>query len=110
MIEITSKKDLSEQLNKNSKVLVLFYASWCPYCRNFLQTVDKSLASYGFEHIVHANLDDYDNPLWEDYSVEAVPTLVYFEGGKVSKRLDAESGAGLTEKRCREWLEKFKKA
>jgi thioredoxin 1 len=109
MIQIDSQKELTEQLNKHPKTLAVFFASWCPFCRNFLATVDKTLGNYGFEHIIHISLDDYDSPLWDEYSVEAVPTLVYFENGKIAKRLDAEAGEGLSEKRCMEWLEKFKK-
>ncbi|MCW4025189.1 MAG: thioredoxin family protein [Candidatus Bathyarchaeota archaeon] len=107
MIQIDSQKQLDEQLKENPKVLALFYASWCHYCRNFLATTDKTLNDYGFEHIIHVNIDDFDNPMWVTYNVEAVPTLIYFENGKISKRLDAESGTGLTEQRCRNWLQKI---
>jgi thioredoxin 1 len=109
MIQINSQKEVDDQLSKHPKTLAVFYASWCPFCRNFLATVDKTLGNYGFEYIIHINLDDYDNPMWDKYSVEAVPTLIYFENGKISKRLDARHGEGLTENRCKEWLEKIKK-
>jgi thioredoxin 1 len=109
MNQINSQKELTEQLSKHPKTLAVFFASWCPYCRNFLATVDKTLGNYGFEYILHVSLDDYDNPMWDTYNVDAVPTLIYFEKGTISKRLDARSGEGLSENRCREWLEKFKK-
>ena len=46
----------------------------------------------GFENVIHVLLDDYDNPLWDDYDIPAVPTIIYFEDGKVCKRLDAQLG------------------
>jgi hypothetical protein len=57
--------------------------------------------------IIHVLLDDYDNPLWDEYSIEAVPTLIFFAKGKVSRRLDGKSGAGLNEKQLKVWLEEF---
>jgi hypothetical protein len=52
-------------------------------------------------------LDDYDNPLWDDYKVDAVPTVIFFEKGKVGKRLDGKFGVGLNEKQFNVWLEQF---
>jgi thiol-disulfide isomerase/thioredoxin len=108
LIQIDSQKQLDQQLQEHPKTLALFYSSWCPYCRSFLKTADKTIGNYGFEHIIQVNLDDYNNPMWVTYKVEAVPTLIYFEDGKISKRLDAESGTGLTEQRCKQWLEQLK--
>jgi hypothetical protein len=58
--------------------------------------------------VIHVLLDDYDNPLWDDYSVEAVPTVIFFDKGKVCRRLDGKSGVGLNEKQLKVWLEEFK--
>jgi hypothetical protein len=49
-------------------------------------------------------LDDYDNQLWENYEIEAVPTVIYFERSKVIKRLDGKSGIGLNERKLDNWL------
>jgi thioredoxin-like negative regulator of GroEL len=49
--------------------------------------------------------DDDDNPLWEEYSIEAVPTVILFEEGKVCRRLDGIFGYGLSENQLEEWLE-----
>ena len=50
-------------------------------------------------------VDDYDNPLWEEYSIGVVPTVLLFEEGKVCRRLDGRFGYGLSEKQLKEWLE-----
>jgi hypothetical protein len=38
--------------------------------------------------------------------VEAVPTLILFENGKILSRLDANLGRGLNEKQLVDWLKK----
>jgi thioredoxin-like negative regulator of GroEL len=49
-------------------------------------------------------VDDDDNPLWDEYSIGAVPTVILFEEGKVCKKLDGRYGYGLSEKQLEEWL------
>ena len=48
---------------------------------------------------------DYKLRLCEKFSVEVFPTVLFFEEGKVSKRLDGLAGAGLN----RQQLEAFAK-
>jgi len=40
-------------------------------------------------------IDDWENPLWDEYHVDVVPTLVLFEGGKPVYRRDGILGRGL---------------
>jgi thioredoxin 1 len=104
MFEVNNRLDLNIQLKKNRTVLALFYASWCPYCQTFLGVFDRAITKCGFDSIIRVNVDDYNNPLWEDYSIEAVPTVILFDGGKVCRRLDGELGVGLSAKQLDEWL------
>ena len=104
MIKVSDKETLNVLLQQNRRVLVLFCASWCPFCRSFFSVFDKRVGKYSFESTVRAYVDDYDNPLWEDYSIEAVPTVILFELGQVVRRLDAELGEGLNEEQFAEWL------
>ena len=108
MIEVDNKQDLDTELKKNKKVLVLFYASWCPYCVNFVPSFDRKAVNFGFGSVIHVLLNDYDNPLWDDYSISAVPTVIFFEEGRVCRRLDGKFGVGLSEKQLKVWLEEFK--
>ena len=105
MIEVTNNSDLDEQLKKSRKVLALFYSSWCPFCRRFLPVFDENCVKYGFNLALRVKVDDDDNPLWEEYSVEAVPTVILFKEGKVCKRIDGRFGYGLSEKQLEELLE-----
>jgi thioredoxin 1 len=108
MIEVSNKSDLESQLKKSKRVLALFYASWCPFCKRFLPAFDKNYSQYGFNLTLRVKVDDDDNPLWEEYSIEAVPTVILFEEGKVCRRLDGIFGYGLSEKQLEDWLEEQK--
>ena len=106
MVETDNKQDLDAVLQKSKKVLVLFYASWCPYCMRFVPIFRRKIFGFDKISVVEVLLDDYDNPLWDDYSVGAVPTIILFEDGKVSTRLDGKLGSGLSEKQLDDWLKK----
>jgi len=110
MIRIDSRKDLDLELKKNKHVLALFYATWCPYCVRSVPNFDKKAADLGFKNIIHVILDNYDNKLWDDFDIPAVPTTIYFEDSKVAKRLDGKLGRGLSEKEFNVWIEDFKHA
>jgi len=108
MIEVDKGKELNVLLTKTEKLLVLFYASWCPYCINFVPLFDKKIVDFNVGTVLHVLLNDTNNPLWDDYDIEAVPTVIFFENGKVSKRLDGKSGLGLNERQLNVWLEQFR--
>jgi thioredoxin 1 len=108
MIEVDYAQGLNAELKKNKRVLVLFYASWCPYCAPFVPFFDHKVAGFSAGAVLHVLLDDYDNPLWDDYGISAVPTIMLFEDGKVRSRLDGRLGAGLSETQFRTWLNENK--
>jgi len=101
MIEVDNQQSLNEELKKNEKVLALFYARWCPYCVRFVPIFKRKISSFNAGTIVHVILDDYDNPIWDEYRIDAVPTIK----GEVSKRLDGKFGVGLSEKELIVWFE-----
>jgi len=97
MIEIENKKDFDNQINKKIKVLALFYTSWCPFCRSFMKIFKEEINKTFFDTLLCVKLDDYSVSLWEDYSIDYVPAVIYFNKGKVVQRIDATAGLGLTE-------------
>jgi thiol-disulfide isomerase/thioredoxin len=86
------------------KVLALFHASWCPFCRAFIKAFDKYAAKPDAIKTIKVRIDEDENPIWETYGFEAVPSLILFENGQASKRLDCNLGRGLTEKQFTDWL------
>jgi thioredoxin 1 len=107
MIEVSSKSELASQFKANEKVVALFYASWCPFCTRFLPVFDKYAKKTSSKFFLRINVDDEDNPLWEEYDLEAVPSLILFEKGQVRRRLDCKLGSGLNEEGLSVWLKKL---
>jgi thioredoxin 1 len=107
MMEVSDKEELQSLLKDKKGFLALFYASWCPYCTSFRLTFEKWVVKEGFDHGIYVNLDDYENPLWAEYSIDAVPTVIFFNCGKATLRLDGQLGRGLNEIRFRQFLDRI---
>lgn len=75
--------------------VVMFWASWCPFCRAFKPTFDEYAGQYGGRFAL-VRLDDYDNPLWDEYAVNVVPSLALFRDGALAARKDGRLGRGLS--------------
>ena len=110
MIKVYTQEDLDVELKKHKAVLAVFYSSCCPYCLRFMPAFEKKVANMGFKSVIHVILDDYDDPMWDTYDIPAVPTIIFFENAKVSKRLDAQLGRGLSEGDFKTWISKIKTA
>ncbi|MBN1473430.1 MAG: thioredoxin family protein [Syntrophaceae bacterium] len=98
---VSSDQDLNKILKNKDKVVALVYASWCPFCRNFLPVFDKYVSGEGFDFVC---VQDDQESIGDRYSVDIFPTVLYFEKGKVAKRLDGEPGVGLSEKQLAEFV------
>ncbi len=104
MIEVTDQIGLKKHLKANGRVLVLFHASWCPFCRSFVSVFNKHAQAPGDTEYIKVRIDDDDNPLWETYNLAAGPSLILFENGQLLRRLDCELGTGLNERQFTKWL------
>jgi len=93
---------LDDILKAKDRVFVVFYASWCPFSQKFLPTFEKYAQSKE-QSCLRVKIDDKAS-LCEKYSVEGVPTVIFFENGKVTKRLDGAPGEGLTEKQLKDLI------
>lgn len=73
--------------------LVLFYSAWCPFCTSFLPAFEKQAGA----DARYLGVCTDDLPELEDlFSIEVVPTVLRFRGGKLAARLDGQLGRGLT--------------
>ena len=97
--------DLSPVLKNSSPVLAVFYAGWCPFCRSFLPDFEQ-VKSEKFQ-TAEVDLSDWDNPLWEEYKIDVVPTLVAFENGKEIARRNGHRGVGLSRRDIEELKHKL---
>lgn len=103
MIKANDPKALTAAVD-GRRALVLFHATWCPYCRTFLTTFEEAARKAVDWLPVQSILDDEDNPLWDEYGVEVVPTLILFESGTPARRAEAMPGIGLTASDLRKML------
>ncbi len=87
----------AEVLESAEPTVALFWATWCPFCRRYKPEFDKLAAKWPWR-FASVYLDDEANPLWDDYSVEVVPTLALFRGGKLVDRQDGILGYGIDRK------------
>ena len=98
-----SEIDIESEFDKvktKPKCLVLFYASWCPFSQRFLP-IFEDYAKKNPQSCLRVKIDDKPE-VCEKYSVEYYPTVIVFEQGKITKRLDAAPGAGLNKKQFTE--------
>jgi thiol-disulfide isomerase/thioredoxin len=98
MKEIQSEAEFDRFKNAD-KVLVLFYASWCPFSQMFLPVFEECSRKNSKSEFV--KIDDNEK-LCDKYSVEFYPTVLYLEKGAVAKRIDAKPGVGLNKKKFEE--------
>ena len=80
--------------------LILFYADWCHYCKSFIPIFESSIKNLSDNKIIvgGVKLNEDENPLWDKYSINAVPTLIAFSKNTIRDRKDAKMGVGLTER------------
>jgi thioredoxin 1 len=82
------------RLARRGTWVVAFLADWCPFCRAFAPDFEALQGAGPFE-IAVADVSDENNPLWERFDVEVIPTLVAFRDGAAVFRRDGRSGRGL---------------
>jgi len=94
MEHVLPKEFDSKVLSSEKKTLVLFYADWCPYCANFKPTFEEMDSNNLQKKAVLVNEDE--NSLWDRFNIQAIPTMIAFQNGKILTRRDAKKGIGLT--------------
>ena len=78
-------------LKSDTPVMVDFWAPWCGPCRAVAPVLEDLAGEYAGK-IVVAKVNTDENPVWaQKYGVMAIPTLIFFKGGKMVDRVE---GAG----------------
>lgn len=95
-----------QNLKDAGPIAVLFKAEWCPFCRGFtpiFQSLQKAKV-----RSAAVDLSDLNNPLWETFSIDIVPTVLLFNSGKIIQRYDGLAGQGLNAVIIKEIIPKLK--
>ena len=82
-------------IESKGKYLVLFFADWCPYCKKFKPAFEKYEGKLSYK-IVGAKVNEDENPLWDIFKIESIPTMIAFDSGEIVNRKDGARGVGLT--------------
>ena len=81
-----NKNNFEQVKNSDKKVLLDFYAEWCGPCRMVGPLLEELAAEHPEYVIAKVNVDD-EPDLAQEYGVSSIPTLMFFRGGKVVRRV-----------------------
>jgi thiol-disulfide isomerase/thioredoxin len=81
------------QLLRSGKILVFFYADWCPFCRSAFHQL-SSLSSISYK-VFRVDLSDEENSLWTSLNIRRIPTIIAFDNGKEFWRREATYMIGI---------------
>ncbi len=108
-VGVLAETALADRIRRGKPVIVLFYADWCPFCARFLPIFRRHAKTMPVETLA-ANISHPDDPRWDTYRVDAVPTFIAFRDGNEVLRADARKGVGLTEADLVAFIEAAKEA
>lgn len=74
-----------EELKKEPRLLIDFYADWCSPCQVLKPTVNKFAEEQSDVNVVLINVDEHSD-IASEFSVRSIPTLLYMENGEVIGR------------------------
>jgi thioredoxin 1 len=100
------EKNINEFI-KGENSIILFYADWCPFCRKFKPIFD-TYAAKNQVRMASAKINEEENPLWDRFGIEVIPTIISFNEGKITGRVDGKAGRGLEEDDLKRLIDKAK--
>jgi len=86
MVNETNSKELKELVKNNKKVLVDCYADWCGPCKMLSPIIDQLATEKEDTKFYKINVDE-DEEISEEYSISSIPTLLFFEDGKLKEQV-----------------------
>lgn len=104
MSEEWPSEGFTATLRGRDRIVVLFYADWCPFSQKFLPEFEavEPEANVPF---ARANMSHPLDARWDDFGVAVVPTVVYFEHGEELERIETARGAALSRDELENFLE-----
>lgn len=103
VIDVTEKTFVDEVLMANGLVVVDYWADWCAPCKQMAPILDELSAEFG--EVKFVKVDTNTNPnLAADQGVLSLPTLQFFQGGRVEKSLSGGKTKNALKKAINELL------
>ncbi|MFI5346293.1 MAG: thioredoxin [Elusimicrobiota bacterium] len=95
-LQLTDASFKKEVLESDKPVLVDLWAPWCGPCRMLSPVVDELAADFAGKVVVGKLNTDENSETMTAYRVSAIPTLLYFKGGKlVGQTVGVQSKAAI---------------
>lgn len=85
--------DSDKLIDYKGRLVAIFSADWCPYCISFFNNWKEYSK---INNVLIADITDVESRLWDDFSIEVVPTMIAFDNGMPIKRWDGQLQRGLT--------------
>lgn len=85
VVELTTENFDAEVTEYTGKVLVDFWASWCPPCKKLSPVVDEVAEEINDVKICKINVDE-QQALAMKFKVASIPTLIVFNNGEEVNR------------------------
>jgi len=87
ILEINDDSFEKVVLQSDKPVMVDFWAPWCGPCKAIAPSVEALEKEFGDQmSFVKVNVDD--NPITPSkYSVQAIPTLIFFKNGEIAEQI-----------------------
>ncbi len=86
-IQLTDESFDKDVLQSPEPVLVDFWAPWCGPCRMLAPLIEEISKEYaGKVRVAKMNTDEHPNAA-SRFKISAIPTLLFFKGGKVVEEL-----------------------
>ena len=92
---LTKQEFYSIRSNSSEPQIILFAATWCGFCKRFVEIVRNAESNYNGK-VRLVNADSEGETLWDEYSIGVVPTIVVIKEGRVIFRQDGRPMAGLS--------------
>ncbi|SHI98101.1 thioredoxin [Tessaracoccus bendigoensis DSM 12906] len=101
--DVTEKSFADEVLMADGLVVVDYWADWCAPCKQLSPIVEELSREYA--DVKFVKVDTNDNPnLAAEQGIMSLPTLQFFQGGRVAKSLSG----GKTKNALKKALEEFR--